>query len=250
MARMKFKNAWNYDSATRQVDTGDFDFILDTETDVGLAFSLVVDAAITAGLADFTANFINDNDLLSQADADTLYELIGTMVAHLAAGDPHAQYTTAAELTTALNSYLTTAVAAATYSVLGHSHATTFATRTSLTVTTASLAAAAVETGTVAFPDGARLLKLNVSRASRVRLYTTAAARTADAARLIGVDPTADTDHGLLFEYVAGAAIDCYLSPAVDVFQGDGESSIYYAIQNKSLSSGTVAAEFDYLRTE
>ena len=116
MARMIFRPAhrFNYDSATRQLDTGDLDHILDTESDIGYAFSLVVAAAIDAGLADFSENFIAENDLLTQADADALYELIGAVAAHVAEVDPHTQYTTAAELAAALASYVTSAGLAST----------------------------------------------------------------------------------------------------------------------------------------
>jgi hypothetical protein len=270
MARMIFKNAYNYDSATRQLDTGDLDHILDEETDMGYAFSLVVDAAIVAALVDFTANFITDNDLLTQADADTLYELIGTMTAHLAASNPHPIYLTQAEadlLYTAIGAASTlneltdvTITTPADGSLLTYDSGSgqwidapapdTFPSRTTITVTTASLAVNAVETGTVALPNGARLLKINPDRACRVRLYVSAAHRTADAARAIGTDVDIATDHGLLFEYVATATIDAYLTPVVDVFQGDGETAIFYSIENRSAGTSTVAVIFDYVRTE
>lgn len=146
--------------------------------------------------------------------------------------------------------YLTETEADALYSLLAHSHSLAYAVRTTLTITTGSLADLAEETGTVAFPDGARLLKLNVDVGCRVRLYVTSAARTADSARAIGTDVDIATNHGLLFEYVAAAGIDTYLSPSVDIYQGDGETNVFYAIQNRSGSTDTVAAEFDYIRTE
>jgi hypothetical protein len=306
MARMIFKNAYNYDSATRQLDTGDLDHILDVETDMGYAFSLVVDAAIDANLVDFVANFINDNDLLTQADADTLYELIGAVAAHVAAVNPHPIYLTQAEadllytaigaastlneltdvtITTPANGallsydsgsgqWIDAPPAATTLDALSDVVITTPAngnlltydsgsgqwidappasqsyTSTTITVTTASLAVNAVETGTVALPEGARLKKINPDRACRVRLYLTAAHRTADASRAIGAPVNIATDHGLLFEYVATATIDAYLTPSVDVFQGDGETAIYYSIENRSAGTSTVAVIFDYLRTE
>jgi hypothetical protein len=146
--------------------------------------------------------------------------------------------------------YLTEAEADALYSVLAHTHTLEYPTRTTASVTTASLADLAVETGTINFPDGARLLKLDVDIACRVRLYVTSAQRTADAARAIGTEIDITTDHGLLFEYVATAGIDTYLSPSVDIYEGDGETSTYYSIQNRSGSTDTVTAIFDYLRTE
>ncbi len=124
MARPRIKNAWNFDSAARQVDTGDFDFILDTDTDVGYAFAQVVAAAIDAGLEDFSENFIAENDLLTQTQADALYELVGAVLAHVAELDPHTQYVTGDELTTALagidlSAYYTTIEADGLFEAIG-----------------------------------------------------------------------------------------------------------------------------------
>jgi hypothetical protein len=256
MARMKFRNGWNYDSATRQVDTGDFDFILDTSTDVGAAFALVVDAAIDAGLEDFSENFIAENDLLTQATADTLYELIGAVVAHAAEVDPHTQYTTSAEVDAAVvaheaevdphTQYTTDAeVATAISAALGSAAFV----RDTETITTASLADDAEGTGTVTLAAGYRLLGIEVDRACRVRLYTTSTARTNDAARAVGTDVDTATDHGLVFEYVAAAAIDVDLSPLVDGMCPTG-TTVYWAIQNLSGGTSTVEVIFDWIRTE
>ena len=119
MVRMRFKNAYNYDSAARQVDTGDFDYILDETTDIGYAFAQVVDAAIAAGLEDFSENFIAENDLLTEAQADALYELVGAVLAHVAELDPHTQYVQASELSGLLGDYSTTLEADALYEAIG-----------------------------------------------------------------------------------------------------------------------------------
>jgi hypothetical protein len=116
---MIFKNAYNYDSATRQVDTGDFDHILDETTDVGYAFAQVVDAAIDEGLADFSENFIAENDLLTQEQADALYELVGAVLAHVAELDPHTQYVKESDFATFLDDYSTTLEADALYEAIG-----------------------------------------------------------------------------------------------------------------------------------
>ena len=107
MARMKFKNAWNYDSAARQVDTGDFDFILDPETDVGKAFYDVVLQAVTIGMVDFIEIFAQENNLLTQEQADALYELAGAVAAHVLEEDPHSQYLTSDEISSILEDYVT-----------------------------------------------------------------------------------------------------------------------------------------------
>lgn len=338
MARPRIKNAWNFDSAARQVDTGDFDFILDTDTDVGYAFAQVVAAAIDAGLEDFSENFIAENDLLTQTQADALYELVGAVLAHVAEVDPHSQYATAAELAAAIAGidlsayytkieadalfeaigaaaaaisahnaagdphpqYLTQAEADALYDGSGsvgahvaasdphtgyqkesekdaangyagltastklalaqlpaHTHESSgeggtiaiFPTRATATKTTASLAVGATETGTITLAAGYRLMRFEADRACRVRIYKSSAARTADANRPIGADVNINTDHGLVFEFIATGAIDAMLAPLVDGFCPTG-TDVYYSIENRSGGTSTVSIELDWLRSE
>jgi hypothetical protein len=120
--------------------------------------------------------------------------------------------------------------------------------RTTATITTASLAHNATEDSTVVLAAGYRLLQITTDRACRVRLYTTSAKRTADAARSTGVDPTGD--HGLMFEFVAvGAVTDYDLTPTVDGFCPAGTSA-YYAIENRSGSTSAVEVTLGWIRTE
>lgn len=124
----------------------------------------------------------------------------------------------------------------------------TYATRTTVGITTSSLATNATGTGTVTFAAGYRLLALTTDRACRIRLYTTSAKRTSDASRAIGADPAEDS--GLVFEYVASGAISGYvLTPLVDGQCPTG-TTVYYAIENRSASTSTVTATLDWIRTE
>jgi hypothetical protein len=122
-----------------------------------------------------------------------------------------------------------------------------FFTRDTSVITTASLADLANEDGSAAFAAGYRLHTVETDRACRVRLYTTSAKRTADAARGIGVDPTGD--HGLMFEFVATGAVTYDLSPLVDGYCPTG-TSVYYAIQNRSGGTSTVEVTLGWIRTE
>lgn len=122
--------------------------------------------------------------------------------------------------------------------------------RTTATYTTASIANLAEDTGTITMKKGYRLLRIQVDKASRVRVYTKAAARTADAARAIGTDPTGD--HGLVLEYVASGAVNVGLSPTVDGFNDEAApvNTIPIAIQNRSGATGTVTLTLTYIETE
>jgi hypothetical protein len=53
-----------------------------------------------------------------------------------------------------------------------------------------------------------------------------------------------------MFEYVASAAISAVvLTPLVDGYCPTG-TTVYYAIENRSAGSSTVAVTFDWVRTE
>jgi hypothetical protein len=124
-------------------------------------------------------------------------------------------------------------------------------TRATAAYTTASLAAGATETGTVTLTASYRLLRIVCSAAARVRLYTTAAKRTADAARPIGTDPTGD--HGLMLEAVLTAGVLALdLSPTVDGFDGKAtpDGAIPVAVTNTGASAAAITTTVTWLRTE
>lgn len=123
--------------------------------------------------------------------------------------------------------------------------------RTTATITTASLAAGASESGSVPLAKGYRLLRLQTDRPARVRLYGTAAARDADASRPVGTDPTGN--HSLMLEFVTTASLlAADLSPTVDGFNGDTTpgTAAYYRITNQDSSSGTVGVSLTWIQTE
>jgi len=96
----------------------------------------------------------------------------------------------------------------------------------------------------------ALLMSLQANKACRVRLYTTAAARTSDSGRGLGTDPTAGT--GVLCEYVFASASTLGGEPPVILRNGDGTptNEVYYAIQNRSGSTGTVTVTATLLAME
>lgn len=119
--------------------------------------------------------------------------------------------------------------------------------RAVLTKTTASLATMASETGTLAMAPSYRVLSVTVDRACRVRLYTTTSARTADASRAPGTDPTGD--HGVMLDLVFTGAGTLTLSPTVDGFLPSG-TVVPYSIQNRDATTGTVQVDMTWVRTE
>jgi hypothetical protein len=120
--------------------------------------------------------------------------------------------------------------------------------RNTFAKTTASLAAGAVENGTITIGKSFTVLKLVVNRPARVRLYSTAAALTADASRLATVPPTAGAQHGVILDIVLNVTtgLTWILSPSADGsnLEASPSSAISYAITNNDVGAGTVTATF------
>lgn len=124
-------------------------------------------------------------------------------------------------------------------------------TRATATATTASIAPGATDTTTsMTLSAGYRLYSIQTSRPARVQLYTTAAAKAADAARVIGTDPAADA--GVTLDYVTTDTNRHSLSPTVDgeSLESTPSSNISMRVTNKDTATGTVTVTFVWLKTE
>lgn len=118
--------------------------------------------------------------------------------------------------------------------------------RETVTFTTGSLANAATENASVPLGSSGLIRKVTADRATRIRLYSSTAARTADAARPIGTDP--EGEHGVQMDlYLTGANLVWEMAQAIPYFDGQSTPSgiVYAAIENKSGSTHTVAINFD-----
>lgn len=124
--------------------------------------------------------------------------------------------------------------------------------RASASTTTASLADQATDSvTTISLKKAFTLLSLTVDRACRVRLYSTAAARTADASRAIGVDPAASA--GVILDYYANTGAGTYpLSTLVFGANLDVSPSAtsYLSVTNRSGSTSTVTVGLSYVPME
>jgi Collagen triple helix repeat (20 copies) len=118
------------------------------------------------------------------------------------------------------------------------------------THTTISLAPGASADSLLTVFPGWRAFKAATNRPARVRVYATAAQRTADASRAVGIKPTGD--HGRLFELITSSSFLSYvLSPAVDfAADTDDSSDFYVAVTNLDSATGTVVTTYHYVRTE
>lgn len=97
---------------------------------------------------------------------------------------------------------------------------------------------------------GYRLLRVQSSRACRLRAYPNSTYRTADAARAIGVAPTGD--HGLLLETLLPTGdLDYAIAPALELYNLDGPpaTTAYFALTNMD-ALGDVAITLTLVQTE
>tara|TARA_B100001142_G_C14320567_1_gene650238 strand:+ start:263 stop:2119 length:1857 start_codon:yes stop_codon:yes gene_type:complete len=94
------------------------------------------------------------------------------------------------------------------------------------------------------------LYSIQTDRAAWVRVYTTSAARSADASRDIDVDPLPGA--GVLAEVITTQATTVAMTPATMGFNMDSTPAevIYLAVTNRSGSSATVNVTLTILKTE
>jgi len=117
-------------------------------------------------------------------------------------------------------------------------------------ITTASLADGASEDSTFSGYKGYVLYKIETSAAAWVRLYTSVAARTADASRLEGVDPLPGS--GVVAEIITTGAETILISPGAIGFSSEASpsSSIPCTITNKAGVTTTITVTVTALQLE
>ena len=123
-------------------------------------------------------------------------------------------------------------------------------TRSTATGTTSSLADAAQADLDITGFKSYALLTITTDRAARVRLYVSAATRTADAARAEGVDPTSDA--GVIAEVITTGADTVIISPGAYGFnlESSPTTNIPCRVTNKSGGTSTVQVDLNILQLE
>ena len=116
---------------------------------------------------------------------------------------------------------------------------TSLAERNSASVTTASLANDAIGNITITGWKSYMLLSIQTSAAAWVTVYTSSAARTADASRTITTDPTPGS--GVIAEVITTGASTQIFSPAVFGFSDETSPSTDIQIKVVNKSGGTTA---------
>ena len=131
----------------------------------------------------------------------------------------------------------------------GPTGANGFAARQNLVITTSSLADTGVYTAEPTVAAGYRLLRIVTDYPARVRVYGSTAARTADASRTIGTDPTGN--HQVILDFVTSVGLlDYWINPIADGYTADSSTSMPIAITNMSGSTRTITATLTWTRSE
>ena len=118
----------------------------------------------------------------------------------------------------------------------------------SVNLTTGSLADLAYETGTISFGEAFTLEQVVRDYNCRVQLYQTAAARTADASRPIGTDPSNIGGNGIICDLnlESGEPLRWQMAPPAAGYNGDvpEQSVVYYRVQNRSGATRAINLTF------
>lgn len=118
-------------------------------------------------------------------------------------------------------------------------------------ITTGVITAGSNEQGVVALGKSGKILKVAADVNCWVRFYPTAAARTADASRLISEDPAVG-DIVLADLIFAGAPEEILCAPVLGYYNDDGTvvTDIYYRIDNTSGGDSAIQVDVTHIEEE
>jgi surface antigen len=126
----------------------------------------------------------------------------------------------------------------------------TLASRVSINGNTGSIANGATGNFAISGFKSYLLMKISVTHAAWVRLYTDEASRTADASRLEGTDPSPSA--GVIAEVITTGSQTILISPGVFGFNNETipTGAIPMAVTNKSGASATITVTLTVLQVE
>ena len=209
-------------------------------TDLGISDGAANTVLTTNGSGTFT--FATNLSGVSLVNAGSVGFAAGTVVNEFSTdGTLAGNSNSAVPVESAVKTYVDTAVAGA-----GGSEG--LATRTTAAVTTNSIGNDATENVSITGFKSYMLMSIQTSSAAWVRLYTSSAARTADAGRGEGVDPAPDV--GVIAEVLSNGAQTIEFGPAVLGWNSANDTTIYAAVKNKSGGTATITTTLNLLKLE
>lgn len=209
-------------------------------TDLGISDGAANTVLTTNGSGTFT--FATNLSGVSLVNAGSVGFAAGTVVNEFSTdGTLAGNSNSAVPVESAVKTYVDTAVAGA-----GGSEG--LATRTTAAVTTNSIGNDATENVSITGFKSYMLMSIQTTSAAWVRLYTSSAARTADAGRGEGVDPAPDA--GVIAEVLTNGAQTIEFGPAVLGWNSANDTTIYAAVKNKSGGTATITTTLNLLKLE
>ncbi len=209
-------------------------------TDLGISDGAANTVLTTNGSGTFT--FATNLSGVSLVNAGSVGFAAGTVVNEFSTdGTLAGNSNSAVPVESAVKTYVDTAVAGA-----GGSEG--LATRTTAAVTTNSIGNDATENVSITGFKSYMLMSIQTTSAAWVRLYTSSAARTADAGRGEGVDPAPDV--GVIAEVLSNGAQTIEFGPAVLGWNSANDTTIYAAVKNKSGGTATITTTLNLLKLE
>jgi hypothetical protein len=120
--------------------------------------------------------------------------------------------------------------------------------RTTASITAASLASGASANLSLVTPKTYALLKIQTSHSAWVTLYTDTTSRTADATRTENTDPLPGS--GVIAEVITAGAATQLISPGTIAYNSIATTATYLKVVNKSLSTANVQVTLTYVPLE
>nr|WP_320132326.1 phage tail protein [uncultured Holophaga sp.] len=121
--------------------------------------------------------------------------------------------------------------------------------RSTASVTTATLAASATGSVSLTLPKGCDIYAIETDYPAWVRLYSSDAARTSDASRSATTRPTAGTGI-FLDEVTTSSKLKIWSSPVPKFVNPAGENTAYLSITNNASSLEAITVTITYIQTE
>lgn len=127
--------------------------------------------------------------------------------------------------------------------------------RQSVTLVTGVLTPSQTETGSITMAKTVAIGKVVSSDFCRIRLYSTSAARTADAARPPTTVPPINTQHGVIMDLVTAVSADLTWIMSPLAYGANEDTSpvspvLYYSVQNRSASTEALTITFTFTSEE
>jgi hypothetical protein len=127
-------------------------------------------------------------------------------------------------------------------------------TRSTVTITSISTMAAGQVTGTLTVARTLDILNVasNNLHPVRIRLYSSAAARTADLTRSVYSSPPLGTQHQVIMDLILNAATgyNWVMSPLARGASSDGNAILYYTLDNLEITTQNLSVTLTYLKGE